>query len=149
MLSQPRLDSSTDTTTIQTWTTRGITDPYRVGRGFKRGRGRARTYSFRDVLKFNLMTQLHKRYRMPLPRGKDICRMAFGDSFNPEKARFGIITATPISASVDWTSDEASLIRKLSDSPVEMVVNVGVIHREMSIAATKLLRDREEHYENT
>jgi MerR HTH family regulatory protein len=141
--------AGTDMPTVQTWTTRGITDPYRVGKGFKRGRGRARFYSFRDVLKFYLMAKLRHTYRMPLPRGIDICRMVFGDSFIPDNARFMVVRTGPIGAVVEWYPDASSLAKKLSTSIVDTVVNVGLIVREVSLEVNKLLRAGELGHDST
>jgi hypothetical protein len=132
--------AETDITTVQTWTTRGLTEPYGLPGRLKRGRGRARMYSLRDALKFSLMVRLHKSYRTPLPHGIAICRAVFSDSFVPENARYSIVTATPESARATWFPNAESVAKHLKNSRMATVVNVALVFGDTSAAVSKILR---------
>jgi hypothetical protein len=135
--------AGTDVTTVQTWTSRGMTTQYGLAVRLKRGRGHARMYSLRDALKFALMVRLHQNYRMPLPQGRKICGVVFGDSFEPESARYSIVTATPMNAQAKWYPDELAVAKALSTSRVATVINVGLIFREVCHSLEKLLPPEE------
>jgi hypothetical protein len=47
--------AQTDIMNVHTWTTRGFADPYHAKPRVRRGRGKPRSYSRRDALRFFLM----------------------------------------------------------------------------------------------
>ncbi len=64
---------------VANWTDRGLVDPYQSWER-KRGRGRARQYSLRDILIFAAMKDLSDRYEIPVPLGRRICASAYIDA---------------------------------------------------------------------
>lgn len=80
-----------DVRTVANWTYRGLCDPYRAPQNRKRGRGRPRIYTIRDLFSFVCMRDLG-RYGIGVPIGKEICRKAFFDS--PEGHGISVITKT-------------------------------------------------------
>src|SRR5260370_20913723 len=118
--------ANTDIITIQTWTTRGFTDPYHPSPRVRRGGGRVRSYSLRDALRFFLMARLHSQYRTPLPQGLQICQSVFGEeNFNPQKAGYLVVEEGPGAGGVRWFENLKTLGPHLAAEPVSVVINVG------------------------
>ena len=127
--------AQTDITSVHTWTTRGFADPYHAKPRVRRGRGKPRSYSRRDALRFFLMAQLHKQYGTPLPRGLLICQAVFGEeNFDEDKAAYLVVDESAAAGSSDlgWHADLDSVCHHLATAPVTTVINVKHILGQIS-----------------
>jgi hypothetical protein len=147
-LDKPTLDAAqvaelaqTDIVNIHTWTTRGFADPYHAKPRVRRGGGRERSYSVRDALRFFLMARLHKQYRTPLPQGRRIGDLVFGEeNFNPKKAGYLVIEEDPFGiGEMRWYADSNAVRGRLEDEPVSMVINVRYILEKIESRARQLI----------
>lgn len=130
--------AQTDIVNVHTWTTRGFADPYHAKPRVRRGRGKPRSYSVRDALRFFLMARLHEQYRTPLPRGLEICQAVFGEeSFNPDAAVY-LVVEDARSLDLQSYRDLKSLEPRLAGGPVTMVLNVKLILDQISAKALRL-----------
>src|SRR5205823_4426799 len=120
--------AETDILNVHTWTTRGFADPYAKPR-IRRGRGRARSYSVRDALRFFLMARLHEQYRTPLPRGFEICELVFAaENFDCGKAAYLVLEQSSSGAiDVQWCPDLNAVAQRLEVEALATVINVKYI----------------------
>jgi hypothetical protein len=132
--------AQTEILNVHTWTSRGFSDPYHAKQRARRGRGRPRSYSLRDGLRFFLMARLHKQYRIPLPQGFQICQLVFAaENFDPDYAAYMVIAeSTRRMIDAEWCKDPDEVGRRLAAEPLATVINVkrildtvtsGVPHR--------------------
>jgi hypothetical protein len=131
--------AQTDILNIHTWTSRGFSDPYHAKRRVRRGRGRPRSYSLRDGLRFFLMARLHMQYRTPLPQGLLLCQMVFGTEFEPGHAAYLVLLESN-SKVIDtlWCEDTSEVGRRLAVEPLATVINVKRILDTVSGGARRL-----------
>ena len=132
--------ANTDIVNIHTWTTRGFTDPYHTSPRSRRGGGRARSYSIRDVLRFFLMARLHSQYRTPLPQGLHICQSVFGEeNFDPQKAGYLVVEGDPSGVrKVRWYENLKTLEKYLAGEPISLVINVREILQRVESGARQI-----------
>jgi hypothetical protein len=118
--------AQTDILNVHTWTSRGFCNPYHASRRVRRGRGRPRSYSLRDGLRFFLMARLHKQYRTPLPQGLQLCQLVFGEeNFDPDHAAFLVMReSTSEVIDTEWCEDLTSVGKRLALEPLVTVINV-------------------------
>jgi hypothetical protein len=132
--------AQTDILNVHTWTSRGFSDPYHAKRRVRRGRGRPRSYSLRDGLRFFLMARLHKQYRTPLPQGLQLCQLVFGaENFDPDCAAYLVMTeSTSEVIDAEWCEDLAAVGRRLAVEPLATVIHVKRILDTVSGSARRL-----------
>lgn len=133
--------AQTELLNVHTWTSRGFADPYHAAPRVLRGRGRPRSYSLRDALRFFLMARLHKQYRTPLPQGLEICQLVFGaENWAPSSAAFLVLDQSTSGAiDLHWCPDTAAVGRCLAVEPLATVVNVKRIFETVSARARQPL----------
>ena len=137
--------AQTDILNVHTWTTRGFADPYHAKPRFRRGRGRVRSYTLRDGLRFFLMARLHKQYRTPLPQGLQVCHAVFGESFDPKTAAYLLLRENVArTIELQWCKDATEVGLELGFEPLSTVINVKHIYDSVCAEAQRILRPAHE-----
>jgi hypothetical protein len=101
---------------LSNWTERGLCDPHAYPGIARRGRGRQRSYSARDVFRFALMKDLAARYAVPVPLGIRICDSVLG---NVDPARSAIFVVERVEINRVTTHcylDASRLANRLSET---------------------------------
>jgi hypothetical protein len=124
-----------DIVTVNTWTGRKLTSPYKTANPVRRAGGLARSYTLRDIFKFALMGEMHRQTRLPLPSGIDICRVVFEPPFNPRNPGL-LILEQAISKGesrirAKWCKNEEEVAGRLKGRTFSLVINVGLIMQQM------------------
>lgn len=134
--------AQTEILDVHTWTSRGFADPYHAKPRARRGRGRPRSYSLRDGLRFFLMARLHKQYRTPLPQGLRICQLVFGEeNFDPGRAAYLVLEeSTSRAIGVHWCPDVNAVGGRLAGEPLATVINAKYILDTVAARARRLLK---------
>jgi hypothetical protein len=145
-----RIAGIQDVKTVANWTDRGLVDPYHGSWEWKRGRGRARQYSLRDILTFVLMRDLSDRYEIPIPLGRRICGVVFTEPFTP--AKVGYIVVGGVRADrvrIDFFRTPRELARHLGSVPTKsrLVLDTAITFSAAQAEAQKVLSAREARQE--
>jgi hypothetical protein len=126
---------------IANWTDRGFADPYQGQWDWRRGRGRARRYTLRDILRFVLMRDLTERYAIPVPLGRRICGAVFSEAFSPEHLGYLVVERVRAEHIVThWFGDETALAAHLRQDPRKscLIVNTGATFASATAVLEKL-----------
>jgi hypothetical protein len=138
-----------ETATVSNWTNRGLVDPH-VALGQRRGRGFARAYTARNILKFALMADLSRIF-IPLPAAKLICRRVFADfkAANPGCWLIKKVMADPdagtstLHASFHLKGAEALHEAARLGLRAPLIIDAAAVYRDCMHALEALLAERE------
>ncbi len=128
---------------VANWTDRGLVDPYQSWER-KRGRGRARHYSLRDILTFAAMKDLSDRYEIPVPLGQRICASALVDA-NPLRTGYVVVEkvrAERVKRVFCRTAED--LVRHLETPPMKsaLILNMAALAATVESRAKQAITQR-------
>ncbi len=129
---------------VANWTDRGLVDPYQSWER-KRGRGRARQYSLRDILTFAAMKDLSDRYEVPVPRGRRICASALVDA-DPLRTGYVVVEKVRVARRVKTVFCAAAedLVRHLEAPAMKsaLILNMAALAATVESRAKQAITER-------